>query len=61
VLQGEGLLFHKETVAANVAILLKVFGNENLKENTEYALKQISSGSAYQLVLKLSEKNNYAT
>lgn len=56
LLKGIGSAFHEETIAANVAILLKIFGNENIKENAAFALQKIRSGKAYQLILKLSNR-----
>jgi len=56
LLKGKGSLFYEETIAANVALLLKIFGNENIKDNSAYALQKIRSGDVYQLVLKLSNK-----
>ncbi|BBI01231.1 anthranilate phosphoribosyltransferase [Buchnera aphidicola (Nipponaphis monzeni)] len=57
VLKGKGSHIHEEIIAVNVAILMKVFGNEDLKENTKYALKIIRSGQAYNLVNKLTSRN----
>ncbi|XBC43557.1 MAG: anthranilate phosphoribosyltransferase [Buchnera aphidicola (Meitanaphis flavogallis)] len=54
-LQGKGPSAITETIAANVAVLFKIFGNENLKKNTEYALKIIRSGKVYETISALSK------
>ncbi|XBC42528.1 MAG: anthranilate phosphoribosyltransferase [Buchnera aphidicola (Meitanaphis elongallis)] len=55
VFQGKGPIAISETIAANVAVLLKLFGNENLKENTKYALQTIYSGKVYETIIALSK------
>ncbi|MCW5196690.1 anthranilate phosphoribosyltransferase [Buchnera aphidicola (Pemphigus obesinymphae)] len=60
ILQGRGNLAHEETIAANVAILLKIFGHENIKENAQYALEIIRSGKAYKKLISLINWKNYA-
>ncbi|CAJ0991801.1 anthranilate phosphoribosyltransferase [Pantoea sp. Nvir] len=60
LLQGNGQRAHEETVAANVAMLLKVFGYSDLRENAQRALQAIRSGHAYELIVSLAEKDNYA-
>lgn len=45
-------------VAVNVAVLLKLFGNENLRDNTSKALEEIYSGNAYSRIMSLVEKSN---
>ncbi|QCO70836.1 anthranilate phosphoribosyltransferase [Buchnera aphidicola] len=47
IMKGKGNRLYEELIAVNVAILLKVFGHENLKENTELALNKIRSGDVY--------------
>ncbi|MBK4764913.1 MAG: anthranilate phosphoribosyltransferase [Pantoea sp. Brub] len=54
LLQGKGKQVYEETIAINVAMLLKIFGNEDLRENAHFALTKIRSGQAYELVLALS-------
>ncbi|ACS85724.1 anthranilate phosphoribosyltransferase [Musicola paradisiaca Ech703] len=56
LLQGKGQPAHNAAVAANVALLLKLFGNENLQHNAQQALEVIHSGRAYQRVLDLAAR-----
>lgn len=53
IFKGHGNIAHEETIAANVAILLKIFGNEDIKENAQYALEIIRSGSVYKKLISL--------
>ncbi len=54
LLQGKGELAHEEAVAANVALLLKIFGHEDLRQNAQQALETIRSGQAYKHVVALA-------
>ncbi|WP_343128791.1 anthranilate phosphoribosyltransferase [Buchnera aphidicola (Kurisakia onigurumii)] len=54
-LQGKGQKIHEYTIAANVAMLLKLFGKENLKYNAQEALEIIRNGTAYKKILLLSK------
>lgn len=56
LLQGKGQLAHEEAVAANVALLLKIFGHEDLRHNARQALETIRSGKAWQHVVALAER-----
>lgn len=56
LLQGKGELAHEAAVAANVALLLKLFGYENLRDNAHRALDEIRSGSPYARVMALAER-----
>lgn len=56
LLRGKGDPAHASAVAANVAMLLKLFGQEDLKANTQQALEVIHSGKAYDRVLALAER-----
>jgi anthranilate phosphoribosyltransferase len=56
LLQGHGEPAHDAAVAANVALLLKLFGQEDLKDNTRQALDVIHSGKAYQHVMALAAR-----
>ncbi|QCI17676.1 anthranilate phosphoribosyltransferase [Buchnera aphidicola (Acyrthosiphon lactucae)] len=63
IIQGKGDRLHEELIAVNVAMLLKVFGYENLKENTELALNKIRSGDVYKHIRNVSDmlkEDNYA-
>ncbi|MCV5343458.1 anthranilate phosphoribosyltransferase, partial [Escherichia coli] len=41
-------------VAVNVALLMRLFGHEDLKANTQQAIEAMNSGKAYQLVQQLA-------
>lgn len=56
LLQGKGDRAHEEAVAANVALLLKIFGHEDLRSNAQQALETIHSGQAYQRVVALAAR-----
>ncbi|GAL04767.1 anthranilate phosphoribosyltransferase [Photobacterium aphoticum] len=43
-------------VAVNVALLLRLFGHEDLKANTQQALAVMQSGKAYALVDQLAAR-----
>ncbi|QIQ41867.1 MAG: anthranilate phosphoribosyltransferase [Buchnera aphidicola (Microlophium carnosum)] len=62
-MQGKGDKLNEELIAVNVAMLLKVFGHENLKENTELALNKIRSGDVYKHIINVADmlkEDNYA-
>lgn len=62
IMKGEGNRFNEELIAVNVAMLFKVFGYENLKENTELALKTIRSGDVYKHITSVAnmlKEENY--
>ncbi len=56
LLQGNGQPAHEQAIAANVAMLMKLFGNEDLRENAERAIAVIRSGRAYELVTALAAR-----
>ncbi|MGL4544596.1 MAG: anthranilate phosphoribosyltransferase, partial [Plesiomonas sp.] len=56
LLQGQGTTAHKHAVAANVALLLRLFGHENLQHNAEQALSVLNSDQAYQKVQLLAAR-----
>lgn len=56
LLQGKGDPAHESAVAANVALLLKLFGQEDLRDNTQRALAVIRSGVAYERVTALAAR-----
>ncbi|MCG8707718.1 anthranilate phosphoribosyltransferase [Brenneria sp. 4F2] len=56
LLQGKGQAAHEAAVAANVALLLKLFGQEDLRQNAQQALDAIHSGQAYQRVTDLAAR-----
>lgn len=54
ILQGKGTDAQQSAVAINVALLLKLFGQEDLKANAQQALDIMRSGSPYQLAQQLA-------
>lgn len=54
LLQGKGEHAHASAVAANVALLLKLFGKEDIRENTHRALYEIQSGQSYTRLMALA-------
>ncbi|MFT8229740.1 MAG: anthranilate phosphoribosyltransferase [Enterobacterales bacterium] len=56
LLQGCGKYEHECVVAANVALLLKLFGHENLCKNAYKALNEIRSGKSYIRLINLIKK-----
>lgn len=55
IFQGKGDRLHEELIAANVALLLKVFGHNNLQENTQLALNKIRSGEVYKNIKNIAD------
>lgn len=56
LLQGRGQKAHADAVAANVALLMKIHGQEDLRQNTQLALETIYSGQAYEKVTALAAR-----
>ncbi|OVZ86093.1 anthranilate phosphoribosyltransferase [Yersinia frederiksenii] len=56
LLQGKGEAAHAAAVAANVALLLKLHGQENLRHNAQQALEMIHSGQAFSRVTALAAR-----
>jgi anthranilate phosphoribosyltransferase len=56
LLQGNGAPAHEAAVAANVALLLRLFGQENLRDNAQLALSVIRSGRAFDVVTALAAR-----
>ncbi|WP_299014384.1 anthranilate phosphoribosyltransferase [uncultured Photobacterium sp.] len=56
ILLGKGTDAQQAAIAANVALLLRLFGNEDLKANTQKAIEVMQSGKAYELVEKLAAR-----
>lgn len=54
LLKGKGHPAHEFVVAANVALLLKLFGYNNLRTNVQLALDKIHQGAPYTLFKNLS-------
>lgn len=55
LLQGKGESAHVNAVAANTALLLRLFGYQDLKQTTQQVLEQIASSNAYKTLEKLSQ------
>jgi anthranilate phosphoribosyltransferase len=54
ILTGQGTEAQMSAVAVNVALLLRLFSQENLKENAAKAMNVMQTGQAFQLVKQLS-------
>ncbi|KLV09061.1 anthranilate phosphoribosyltransferase [Photobacterium aquae] len=57
ILTGSGTPAQNAAVAVNVALLLRLFGQEDLKANTQQALAVMASGKAFDLVRKLAQRD----
>ncbi|OOF38339.1 anthranilate phosphoribosyltransferase [Rodentibacter mrazii] len=55
LLQGKGKAEHANAVAANTALLLKLFGYNDLKQNTQNVLETLASGKAFETLQKLTQ------
>lgn len=55
LLQGHGEKAHNAAVALNVAMLMRLFGHENLADNAKTVLNVIESGKAYEVINQLSK------
>ncbi|USH03526.1 anthranilate phosphoribosyltransferase [Grimontia kaedaensis] len=58
ILQGKGTDAQQSAVAVNVALLLRLFGQEDLKANTQKALDVMNSGKPFELVQQLAFRSN---
>lgn len=56
LLQGKGTAAQEAAVAANVALLMRLFGHEDLKANAQTAIETMRSGKAFTLVEQLAER-----
>lgn len=56
ILTGKGTDAQMSAVAINVALLLRLFGQEDLKANTQQALDVMASGKAFALVQQLAQR-----
>ena len=54
LLQGKGKSEHANAVAANTALLLKLFGDDDLKQNVQNVLAHFASGKAFETLQKLT-------
>jgi anthranilate phosphoribosyltransferase len=55
LLNGSGAPAHVDAVAANVALLMRLFGHRQLKDNVERVKIVLSSGAPYQTLLQLQQ------
>jgi len=55
LLQGKGKAEHANAVAANVALLLKLFGHDDLKQNVQHVLAHLASGKAFDTLQHLTK------
>ena len=53
LLQGKGKAEHANAVAANTALLLKLFGHDDLKQNVQNVLAHLASGKAFETLKNL--------
>ena len=54
LLQGKGKAEHANAVAANTALLLKLFGYDDLKQNVQNVLAHLASGKTFETLQKLT-------
>lgn len=54
LLQGKGKAEHANAVAANTALLLKLFGHDDLKQNVQNVLAHLASGKTFETLQKLT-------
>ncbi|TCP95386.1 anthranilate phosphoribosyltransferase [Cricetibacter osteomyelitidis] len=54
LLQGRGKAEHAQAVAMNTALLMKLFGKEDLKKNAQQVLEVLASGKPFETLQKLT-------
>ena len=54
LLQGKGKAEHNQAVAMNTALLLKLFGQEDIKDNAQRVLNVIAQGKPFETLQKLT-------
>ena len=54
LLQGKGKTEHNQAVAMNIALLLKLFGQEDIKDNAQQVLDVIAQGKPFETLQKLT-------
>ena len=54
LLQGKGKAEHNQAVAMNTALLLKLFGQEDIKHNSQRVLDVIAQGKPFETLQKLT-------
>ena len=55
LLQGKGKTEHANAVAANVVLLLKLFGHDDLKQNVQNVLAHLASDKAFETLQHLTK------
>ena len=55
LLQGKGKTEHNQAVAMNTALLLKLFGQEDIKDNAQRVLDVIAQGKPFETLQRLME------
>ncbi len=55
VINGQGTPAENSAVCVNVALMLKLFGNDDLKQNFQTAMNTLAEGTAQQLVNRMIE------
>lgn len=58
ILQGKGTEAQQSAVAVNVALLLRLFGQEDLKANTQQALNVMASGKPFDIMQALAKRSH---
>ncbi len=53
ILQGKGEAAHENVVAANVALLMRLFGQRDLKQNVDEALSMIRTAKPYEVLQQM--------
>lgn len=56
ILQGHGKPAHEAAIAVNVAMLMKLFDQNDLQANAKQAIDMMRTGKAYQLLTALAER-----
>lgn len=56
LLQGKGDVAHESAIAANVALLMRLHGQEDLKYNAQTVLEVLRRGTAYERILALASR-----
>lgn len=54
LLQGKGKAEHNQAVVMNTALLLKLFGQEDIKDNAQRALDVIAQGKPFETLQRLT-------
>ncbi|WP_011200325.1 anthranilate phosphoribosyltransferase [[Mannheimia] succiniciproducens] len=54
LLQGKGSEQQAQAVAMNTALLMKLFGHEDIKQNAQQVLEQLTTGKAFETLTKLT-------